>query len=181
MSARKIALMAMLLALALALHQVERMLPLPILPYPGVKLGIGNLVTLVSLFLLTPWQALLFVILRSLLTASLGSFSALLFSLTGALFAFLLMNGLARCWPQHFTLPGLSIAGAVAHNIGQLCVAAFFAGSFGVMLYLPVLLFAALFSGLAIGLIARLLLTALYRSRRYPLDRHLLPLLALTE
>jgi len=171
------AVTALLLALAVALHQLERLLPLPILPYPGVKLGLGNLVTLASLFLLTYRQALLFVLLRVLLTSALGSFSGFLFSLSGALSSFILMSSLAYTWPRHFSLPGLSVAGAVTHNFGQLLVAAGLSGSFAFVLYLPVLLFSGIISGLAIGLTAHLLLKALAAQGRWQLNPRLTPLL----
>ena len=177
MTTRSLTLIALLLALALCLHQVERLFPLALIPYPGVKLGLGNLVTLVSLFVLSRSQALLFVFLRSLLTAVLGSFSGFLFSLTGAMLAFALMCSLSYAWPAQFSLPGLSIAGAVAHNFGQLLVAAFLTGGFAIVLYLPVLLFSAVISGLVIGIIAAQLLKALHKSQKVVLNPRLLPLI----
>ena len=177
MSSHKIALFAILLALALGLHQVERLLPLPILPYPGVKLGLGNLVTLVSLFILSPREAGVFVVLRALLTSFITGFSGLIFSLTGALLAFGVMCSLSYLWPQYFSLAVVSIAGATAHNLGQILVASSLIGNFAIFYYLPVLMVSALLSGLAIGLTAILLLKALHRSGVIPLHQRLLPLL----
>ena len=63
---RKIVLLGILIALALALHVAERMLPLPILPVPGVKLGLANIVTLTAIFILPLPQLTLLVIGRTI-------------------------------------------------------------------------------------------------------------------
>ena len=167
----------MLLALVLCLHQAERFLALPMLPYPGVKLGLSNLVTLLSLFLLTPGQAFIFVILRSLLIAAFGGFSLLIFSLTGALLAFILMFSLGYAFPQHFSLVGLSIGGAVMHNIGQILVACVFSKSFAIFLYLPMLLGSGVIGGFAIGIITRTLIKTMQKSALISFDPKLEQLL----
>ena len=177
MSPRMLTQTALLLALALALHQVERLLPFSLLPYPGVKLGLGNLVTLLTLFLLRPYHALLFAVLRNLLTAWFAGLSGLVFALTGALLAFAVMSLLAWSIPRDISLPALSAAGAITHNIGQLIVAAWLSQTPAIFSYLPVLCISGTLSGVAIGLAARFLLRAMKDSKRYSLHEHLLPLL----
>ena len=176
-SVSSLARTAMLLALALALHQVEGLLPVSLLPYPGVKLGLANLVTIIGMFLLATKNILLLVILRCLLVAALGNISGLLFSLCGALLAFLTMSTLASLAARHFSLPALSVAGALAHNLGQLFIAALLSRTWTVLFYLPVLIIAGSISGLAIGFAALFLLRAMHSSSRYTLKESFLILL----
>ena len=174
---RRLTLIALLLALALALHQAERLLPFA-LPFPGVKPGLSNLVTILSLFLLPSYLAFAFVIVRSLLTAALGGFSGLVFSLWGGVLAFTLMTNLAYSWPRHFSLPGISVAAAIMHNLGQLMVAAVLSQTPALILYLPTLIIAGSISGFAIGYTGRLLLRALYKSGLVVFNEQLLPLIS---
>lgn len=163
---RKIVLLGILIALALALHVAERMLPLPILPVPGVKLGLANIVTLTAIFILPLPQLTLLVIGRTILSSAFGGgLSAFLFSLAGGLLSMLVMYLLVHYAYEQFSLPAISIIGALFHNIGQLLVAAVIVHTPGIFLYLPLLLVSAGITGLAIGFTAQILLKALLNAK----------------
>lgn len=154
----RLVLISLLTALAIALMAVERMIPLSV-AVPGVKLGLANVVTLTALYLFSWRDALLIVLMRVLLGALiLGSFSAFMFSLGGALLAFAVMAGVKSFFPQVFSVVGVSVWGAVGHNLGQLLVAALVVQNLKIISYLPVLLGAAVGTGLATGYTVSLLL-----------------------
>ncbi len=148
-TAKRIALSAILIALALALSYTERFIPLQlVIPLPGIKLGLANIVTLVALCLLGWKDTLWIVVLRCILGAVFGGgISGLLFSLTGGLLSLGVMT-LALKLPM-FSLYGISILGAAAHNIGQICAAMLLMETVYIGAYLPYLLIVALFTGFA--------------------------------
>lgn len=147
---RTITQSAILIALALALSYTERFIPLQLLiPLPGVKLGLANIVTLVSLYLLGWKRTLSIVVIRCFLGALFGSLTSLAFSLTGGLIALAVM-ALCKEIPM-FSIYGVSILGAAAHNIGQILAAMVLMASVYVGAYLPYLLFVAICTGLATG------------------------------
>ena len=141
---------AILIALALALSYTERFNPLQLLiPLPGVKLGLANVVTLVSLYLLGWKRTLPIVLIRCVLGALFGSLTGLLFSLTGGLLSLIVM---ALCKKTAvFSIYGISILGAAAHNIGQILAAMGLMMSVYVGAYLPYLLLIGIFTGFATG------------------------------
>jgi len=161
---KNIALLGVLLALGLGLAWVESLLP-P-MGLPGVKLGLGNLVTLLALYWLNPWLALGLAMGRSLLAALLFSgFSGLLFSLSGAVLAWAGMMLLMKI--RRFSPLGISAAGGVLHNLGQLLMAALITKSPGVIpAYLPVLLASGVAAGCVNGVIARLVLRAMEHNKK---------------
>ena len=148
--AKTIAQSAILIALALALSYAERFLPLQlVIPLPGVKLGLANVVTLVALYLLGWKQALPIVIVRCLLGSLFGNVTGLVFSLCGGMLSLAVM---ALCRRRgRFSVFGISILGAAAHNIGQLLAAMGLMGSVYVLGYLPYLLLNAICTGMATG------------------------------
>ena len=114
---------AVLTALALALSVAEGLVPLTILiPLPGLRLGLANLVTVYALCRLSGREALLILLARCLLGSLLGgNLMALAFSLTGGLLALGVMALLLRL--PALSLFGVSVAGAAAHNAGQILAA----------------------------------------------------------
>lgn len=116
---RELTLCAVLSALALALSYMESFFPLAlIVPLPGVKLGLANIVTLYALYALGFPSALAILLVRCTLGALFaGNASALLFSLLGGLSALLVMALLSRT--KKLSIFGVSIAGAAAHNCGR--------------------------------------------------------------
>ncbi len=142
---------AILVALALALSYIERFIPLQLLiPLPGVKLGLANIVTLVALYAFGPNQAFRIVILRCALGSIFGGgVTGLLFSLTGGMLSMGVMS-LCKRLPL-FSVYGISILGAAAHSIGQVAVAMLLMQSVHIGMYLAYLLAVALFTGFATG------------------------------
>ena len=147
----RLPLCAILIALALALSYTERFIPLQmVIPLPGVKLGLANIVTLVALYLLGPRDAFAILIPRCVFGAVFGGgITGLLFSLTGGILAMLTMI-LAQKIP-FFSIYGVSILGAAAHNVGQILAAMLLMNSHYIGAYLSYLLIVALFTGVATG------------------------------
>ena len=148
---KRLTLCAILIALALALSYTERFIPLQmVVPLPGVKLGLANIVTLIALYLMGPRQAFAILIPRCIFGAVFGGgITGLAFSLTGGLLAMAVMC-LAKRLPV-FSVYGVSILGAAAHNIGQILAAMVLMNSIYIGAYLPYLLVVALFTGFATG------------------------------
>lgn len=148
---KKLTLCALLIALALALSYTERFIPLQmIVPLPGVKLGLANIVTLIALYLLGPKYAFAILIPRCIFGAVFGGgITGLMFSLTGGILAMSTM-ALAKKLPL-FSVYGVSILGAAAHNVGQILAAMLLMHSYYIGAYLPYLLLVALFTGFATG------------------------------
>ena len=149
--AKQIAQGAVLVALALALSYTERFIPLQlVIPLPGVKLGLANIVTLLALYWMGWKSAFSILILRCILGSLFGGgITGLMFSLTGGLIAMALM-ALCKKVP-FFSVYGVSVLGAAAHNIGQILAAMVLMHSVYVAAYLPYLLLVALFTGTATG------------------------------
>lgn len=148
---KRLTLCAILVALAMALSYTERFIPLQmVVPLPGVKLGLANIVTLMALYLLGPKAAFAILIPRCIFGAVFGGgITGLAFSLTGGILAMAVMV-LARKIPI-FSVYGVSILGAAAHNIGQILAAMVLMNSRYIGAYLPYLLAVALFTGFATG------------------------------
>ena len=157
---KKIALCAVLAALALGLSTLENLFPITVLiPLPGVKLGLANIVTMFALYQLDAPAALAILVVRCLLGGLFaGNVSSLLFSLLGGLCAMAVMIALKRC--RGLSLYGVSIGGAAAHNVGQIAAAVITLGSTMVIGYLPFLLAIALFTGALTGFVVSLLIRA---------------------
>lgn len=149
--AKQIAFCAVLTALALALSYTERFIPLQlVIPLPGVKLGLANIVTLVALYLWKPRHAFAILVPRCILGAIFGGgITGLLFSLTGGLLALAIMAG-AKKLPV-FSVYGVSMLGAAAHNVGQILAAMVLMRSVYVAAYLPWLLLVGLVTGFLTG------------------------------
>lgn len=148
---------AVLTAVALALSYVENFLPLSLLiPLPGIKIGLANIVTVFALYVLGPGQALCILLCRCFLGALFaGNASALIFSIFGGLSAMAVMTVLSHS--HRLSVFGVSMGGAAAHNCGQVAAAMVTLGNSAPLYYLPVLLVAGLVSGALNGLLASLL------------------------
>ena len=150
-NAKQIALCAVLVALALALSYAERFFPLQLLiPLPGVKLGLANIVTLLALCLLPAKYAFWILIPRCILGALFGGgITGLLFSLTGGLLALSVMGPARKsCF---LSVYGVSILGAGAHHVGQILAASVLMRSVYIGAYLPWLLLTGILTGFLTG------------------------------
>ena len=149
-TAKNLAQSAVLVALALALSYTERFIPLQmVIPLPGVKLGLANIATLVALYALGWQKTIPIVVVRCFLGALFGGLTGILFSLAGGLLSLGVMAACKKI--PVFSIYGVSILGAAAHNIGQIFAAMALMGSVYVWAYLPYLLLIAIFTGTATG------------------------------
>lgn len=153
---RKLMYMSLLVAMALMLHIIERQIPVPFVT-PGAKLGLTNLVTVMSLYTLKRKREVFqIIVVRLLLSTIFGaSVSGLLYGGAGALLSFAAMIGLKKLGGDKVSIMGVSAAGAVFHNIGQIIVASLIVQHLGVTLYLPVLSLAGIVTGLFVGMSAQ--------------------------
>ena len=148
--AYKISVCAVLTALALIFSYVEALFPFQF-GIPGMKLGLSNLVVLVALYRIGASYALSVNLARILLSGLLfGGVSAMMYSLAGGMFSFITMLLLKKT--KIFSPLGVSMAGGVLHNMGQLLVAALLLQDSQIFLYFPVLLFSGMIAGIVIGL-----------------------------
>lgn len=149
---KRLAVMGMCTALAMIFGYVEAMLPISF-GIPGVKLGLANVVTVFALYRLKPSEAFLISVLRIVLISFLfGNLSMMLYSLAGGICSFAVMAVLKRS--GKFGICGVSVAGGVFHNVGQLLTAMAALETVSLLYYGPVLLIAGLLTGLLIGVTA---------------------------
>lgn len=149
---KSIAYCAMFTALAMIFGYVEALIPFGF-GIPGMKLGLANIVTVVVLYTLPAYQALGIQLARIVLVSFLfGNMSMMIYSLAGGVLSFLAMFFVKKI--KGFSITGVSIAGGVSHNAGQLMAAVFVAGSIKIAFYLPVLLISGLVTGCLIGVLA---------------------------
>ncbi len=153
--ARKISLIGVLTALAIVLAVLEQYIPIhALLPLPGIKLGIANVVTLVALKQLDFKSSLLIVVVRCCVVALLfGTPVSFAMSVSGGLFSWLVMAILNHN-EKWFSIFGISIAGATFHNIGQVLCACIILRSYYIIGYLPILLLSAFLTGALNALLA---------------------------
>ena len=122
------------------------------------NLLIANVVVLFALYKFRPGEVLALTILKSFFASVFtASFTAFAYSFCGSLISFVVMLAIIKMGKGFFGPVGVSVAGAVSHNIGQVLVASFFVGSFLVVAYLPVLMVSGAVTGLLTGLIVSIL------------------------
>ena len=158
--AKRIAFMAVLTAAALIIFIIEAQIP-PLVPVPGVKLGLANIITLAAVYLLSRKEAGLVLLMRIILGAVFaGSPSTFLFSAFGGLLAWLVMCLLkdriaeSRIWI-------VSVFSAVAHNLGQMLICVIVVKTPEILVYLPVLIASGIVTGAFTGLAAMYLIRAI--------------------
>ena len=149
---KKIIFLSLLVSIGLALSVIESAMPIPVI-VPGAKLGLSNMVILVTLVIFGFKEALIVGILKSLVfTLVTGSISSLFYSLSGAILSCILMFLVYKYFPSIFSLIGVSIFGAVAHNFAQVTIAVIIMNNMKIYSYLPILLLTSLFTGYFVGL-----------------------------
>lgn len=162
-TAKKIARLGMLTALAIVLSSLEQYIPLQtLLPLPGLKLGIANVVTLFALYNFGPGSAMFVLLARCFLSSLMfGTPVSLAMSLCGGILALIVM-AILHYFEHSFSLWGISIAGAAMHNIGQTACAAVILQSMYIFAYLPILLLGAFLTGALIAVLCKGLLKYQY-------------------
>ncbi|NLI53498.1 MAG: Gx transporter family protein [Clostridiales bacterium] len=150
--ASAVATLGLLAAVALVLGYVEYLLP--VTGIPGVKLGLANTVLLYALYLLDVPSAILLMFLKVGIGGLLfGGPAVMLYSFAGGVLSLVVMIFARRL--RGVSVVGVSVLGAVAHNLAQMAIACFIVGTRAILAYLPVLLVAAVVTGTLTGLIAR--------------------------
>ena len=139
-------------SLAITFGYIEHLIPLPFGIY-GIKLGLANLVVVIMLYSLNTYSAFAINMIRIILCSMLfGTFTSFWYSLLGGILSFIIMIIIKKT--NKFSPMGVSICGAIAHNIGQIAVAIILMEEFKIAFYLPVLLITGTVTGALIGLVA---------------------------
>ena len=156
MNAKRLTRLGLLSAIALTIFMLEAQIP-PLVPVPGVKLGLANIVTVFAVFVLGPWDGVAILSVRVFLGAVFsGNFSTIFYSAAGGFLAILVTVGLRRIL-QKKQLWVAGCLGAIAHSIGQMAMAVLLTGTPALMIYLPVLILTGIITGLFTGLCAQFL------------------------
>ena len=162
MDYKKIPYYGLFAALAILMGYVEMMFPMPI-PIPGVKLGLANVVVIIMMYFMDVKGAFFISLIRVFLSGLLfAGFAGLLYSLVGAMLSFAVMALLKKT--DKFSIIGVSLAGGVFHNVGQVAVAAMVVENVKMAYYLPFLLVSGVVTGIVIGIVAKTALGYLKRT-----------------
>ncbi len=161
---KKLTLLAVLTAASLCVFVLEAQIP-PLVPVPGVKLGLSNVFNLFTCAVLGVPAALAVLLVRICLGSIItGTVSAMGYSLCGGLLSYLVLAALFRRFPMK-QLWILSVLCAIAHNLGQILLAAYIMGTKTILWYFPVLVLSAMITGAFTGLACQLVLGRLKDSK----------------
>lgn len=156
MRLKKLALLGLLTAIALTIFLVEAQIP-ALVPIPGIKLGLANIVTVFAVFAIGSREAAAVLFCRIFLGAVFGgNFSTVLYSAAGGALSILVTVGLKRILTRR-QLWVAGALGAVAHSVGQMCAAVAIAATPSLFLYLPVMVAISIVTGLFTGSCAQIL------------------------
>lgn len=157
MKTKKLASLALCVAVAMILSYVESQIP-PLAAIPGIKIGLANIAVVFALYKLGTGEAAAVTLVRVALVGLLfGNGVSLWYSLAGAILSLAGMWGLKKTgW---FSAAAVSVAGGVLHNVGQIAVACLLLGTGAIAYYLPALIFSGVGAGLAIGLVSGVLVS----------------------
>lgn len=157
MKTKRIALLGLLTAIALTIFMIEAQIP-AVIPIPGVKLGLSNIVTVFAVFTLGPWDGVAVLACRIFLGAVFaGNFSTILYSAAGGFLSILVTMGLRKVLKEN-QIWAAGCLGAIAHSVGQMIAAIAITHTPGLLVYLPVLVIISIFTGLFTGFCAQLLI-----------------------
>ena len=153
---KRLALLSMCACLAMLLSFVESRIP-PLTAIPGIKMGLANIAVMFTLYKLGTREAMAVSAIRVVLIALLfGSAVSFLYSLAGAVLSFAVMLLMRRL--RIFSEVGVSVAGGVCHNIGQIVMACILLETNVIVYYLPFLLLSGTVTGVLIGITSALLI-----------------------
>jgi len=146
---KKVATIGMLIALAMIFSYIEVLIPINF-GIPGVKLGLANLVVVISLYCLPlPWTWFISLIRIFLMGILFGNGASLLYSMAGGILSLFVMSIFKQI--KGFSIMGVSVGGGVSHNVGQILMAVILLGNASISYYLPVLLVSGVITGICIG------------------------------
>ena len=148
----RVAFFGVFTALALIFSYVETLIPINF-GIPGIKLGLANLIIIIALYKMSVKEAYALSVVRIVLAGFMfGNLFSIIYSLAGGLLSLSVMALLRKT--DKFSLFGISMAGGVFHNVGQLIVAILVMENLNIAYYMPVLLISGLITGFVIGLVA---------------------------
>lgn len=153
---KRIALLGLTVALAMIMSYIEVLFPLNF-AVPGIKMGLANIVIVFVLYRMSLIDAVTVSLVRVFLVSLLfGNFMSLAYSLAGAVLSLALMVLLKKT--EKFSVVGVSVAGGVMHNAGQILMAVILMGTAQIAYYLPVLVITGTVTGVLIGLVSALVI-----------------------
>lgn len=156
MKISKLTLMALTVSLAMILSFVETQIP-PLMAIPGMKVGLANIAVVFALYRFGWKEAIGVSLIRVFLTGLLfGTFASIAYSLAGAVLSLAGMVVLKNI--KAFSCVAVSVTGGVLHNVGQIAMASILMGTELIRYYLPFLLLSGTLSGIAIGVVAGILI-----------------------
>ena len=156
MKTKKVAMLGLTIALAMIMSYIEALVPLSF-AVPGIKMGLANIVIIFVLYKIGTKEAILVSIIRVILVSLLFSnVMAMAYSIAGAVLSLLVMWILKKT--DKFSVVGVSIAGGIMHNVGQIIMAVILLGTEQIALYLPVLIITGTATGVVIGIVAGLVI-----------------------
>lgn len=158
---KRLAFFGLMVALAFVFSYLESLIPFNF-GIPGIKLGLANLVIVVALYTVPKGDAFFIAIIRIVLSGlTFGGLVPMVYSLVGGILSFCVMALMQKS--DKFSIVGVSMAGGVVHNAGQIIVAGIVMNTARIIYYFPVLIFAGLATGLLIGLVSNILVDRLKR------------------
>lgn len=168
----KMIFISLLVAVGLALSVLEKAIPIPI-AMPGARLGLSNMVVLVTIIIFGFKDGIKVAMLKSVvLMLVTGSVSSFIYSFSGAVLSSIAMYISYRYFSNFFSLIGVSIMGALAHNFAQVSVASLILQNLRIYTYLPFLMIMSLFTGYFVGLSSKLIIKNLRKNYRFLFAKH---------
>ena len=156
MKTKKVAMLGLTIALAMIMSYIEALVPLSF-AVPGIKMGLANIVIIFVLYKIGTKEAILVSIIRVILVSLLFSnVMAMAYSIAGAVLSLSVMWLLKKT--DKFSVIGVSIAGGIMHNVGQIIMAVILLGTEQIALYLPVLIITGTVTGVVIGIVSGLVI-----------------------
>ena len=156
MKTKKVAMLGLTIALAMIMSYIEALVPLSF-AVPGIKMGLANIVIIFVLYKIGTKEAILVSLIRVILVSLLFSnIMAMAYSIAGAVLSLSVMWLLKKT--DRFSFVGVSIAGGIMHNVGQIIMAVILLGTEQIALYLPVLIITGTVTGVVIGIVAGLVI-----------------------
>ena len=156
MKTKKVAMLGLTIALAMIMSHIEALVPLSF-AVPGIKMGLANIVIIFVLYKIGTKEAILVSIIRVILVSLLFSnVMAMAYSIAGAVLSLGIMWILKKT--DKFSVIGVSIAGGIMHNVGQIIMAVILLGTEQIALYLPVLIITGTATGVVIGIVSGLVI-----------------------
>ena len=152
MKTKKVAMLGLTIALAMIMSYIEALVPLSF-AVPGIKMGLANIVIIFVLYKIGTKEAILVSLIRVILVSLLFSnVMAMAYSIAGAVLSLSVMWLLKKT--DRFSFVGVSIAGGIMHNVGQIIMAVILLGTEQIALYLPVLIITGTATGVVIGIVS---------------------------